>query len=77
MLKIALQSLTHYSDGHSVEINLKAIFSKTDPVLTVKGLLFISWNQELSCLFDCFVFSYKCHIDDKTHNSILLQSHLC
>lgn len=34
-LKIALPSLTHYSDGHSVEISLKAILKY--PILLVKG----------------------------------------
>lgn len=39
-LKVVLLSLTHYSDGHSVEINLKAIF---------KGSYF--YSEESFCLF--------------------------
>lgn len=39
-LKIVLSNLTHYSDGHFVEINLKAIF---------KG--FYSYSEEICCLF--------------------------
>ena len=39
-LKIVLPSLTHDSDGHFVEINLKAIF---------KG--FYSYSEEICCLF--------------------------